>query len=152
MSDTDPDGPLTKAWKDWVASGGNLNQSLTLAPEKVQAYVQTLTLEKQLEESLWAVGSGPITATESVVRQHTPHFKGSTERIRKVAHDTVAILCPCRAILVFWRCGYVYDGYERTPQAFNAGIDFKPAKGDRCEEEISERRHLNVNNRCVWHD
>lgn len=64
------------------------------------------TLERQLEDSLWALASHTERATNEAVGRHLPHLAGSKDRVRRVYEATVLILCPCKTVLQFYRCKY----------------------------------------------
>lgn len=63
-------------------------------------------LERQLEDSLWALVKGMAPAHTDLI-DHLPHLAGGTTRVKRVYERTVLVLCPCKTVLKFNRCFYI---------------------------------------------
>lgn len=137
------EGPLMKAYREGMMTTG--------ISWDEQHQMDKSQLERDLEDSLWALAGGIVPATEADVAVHSHHQQGSNHRIKRLHPNAVDILCPCKMVLRFHRCGYVYDGYEHAPEDWNTDRPTPPA-GSRCTEEISQHRFDNVNQRCSFHD
>ncbi len=110
------DGPLTKAWKEWMAKDQqrmvSVGQQVSGISWDEQHSMDKTELERQLEDSLWALVESIVPATPEEVEKHLPHFKGSSSRVRKVHEEHVLILCPCKTAMQFYRCKYVSYTHE----------------------------------------
>jgi hypothetical protein len=108
-------GPLVRAMQAEAAKQGQRVAGVSWDEQHAHDKSE---LEKQLEDSLWALATGIVPATTATLNEHLPHLAGSRDRVRRLYEGTVLILCPCRTVLRFYRCKY-------------SGL----ASG-RCEEEV----------------
>lgn len=118
-------------------------------PNDLQALLGTMTLEQQLEASLWSVARmhAPIYTQEALYTHVGPgHMEDDWYVKRLNGTEEVFLLCKCQTILVLSRCAYFFNGKEGDADGN------KPRQGDRCEEpafpkEATYRRDI----RCGFH-
>lgn len=112
---TEKEGPLMKAYREAQATYGLQVSGISWDEQHRMDKTQ---LERDLEDSLWALAEATVPATPKEIEFHLQHLAGSETRIKRVYSDTVLILCLCKTVLRFGRCVRVPHG------------------GSRCDEEV----------------
>jgi hypothetical protein len=100
-------------------------------------------LERDLEDSLWALATlhTPVFTHEQLQRHLSAGHLSGTTMVKRVFDVEVHVLCPCKTILVMYRC----RGPVRPIEAARRCEEFVLGPGSqgarfcaRCIEEVSE--------------
>jgi hypothetical protein len=120
-----PDGPLTKAWKEWQEQEKRGQRAVSLLQNQTVTYggrslagvswdeqhsMDRTALERQLEDSLWAMATlhAQVFTQEELYAAHVGagHMEDDWYVKRLNGQNEVFLLCKCRMILVLSRCRY----------------------------------------------